>query len=82
MVAKGPGGRPSAGVRVGLGVSAVALLALLSGCDVGKAFGGFGWPQEGLTPDAHRMYDLWIGSTVAALCSGCACRTATSPSRT
>jgi cytochrome c oxidase subunit 2 len=56
--------------RLGPASGAVALLALLSGCDVGEAFGGFGWPQEGITDDAHRMYDLWIGSTVAALVVG------------
>jgi cytochrome c oxidase subunit 2 len=48
----------------------VVLLALLSGCDVGEAFDGFGWPQEGITSDAHRMYDLWIGSVIAALVVG------------
>jgi cytochrome c oxidase subunit 2 len=49
------------------------LLALLSGCsvaDVGKAFGGFGWPQGGITPQAHKMYDMWIASTIAALVVG------------
>lgn len=70
MVARGSRVRPSAGARIGLGLGAAALLALLSGCDVGKAFGGFGWPQEGITDDAHRMYDLWIGSVVAALVVG------------
>jgi cytochrome c oxidase subunit II len=49
------------------------LLALLSGCDahsVGKAFGGFGWPQGGITLQAHKMYDMWIWSVVAALLVG------------
>ena len=49
------------------------LLALLSGCSVaglGSAFGGFGWPQGGITPQAHKMYDLWIASTIAALVVG------------
>nr|WP_310429554.1 cytochrome c oxidase subunit II [Catenuloplanes niger] len=46
------------------------LVALLSGCDVGAAFGGFGWPQGGITPQSQRMYDLWIGSVVAALVVG------------
>ncbi|GGK26650.1 cytochrome c oxidase subunit II [Pilimelia terevasa] len=62
--------RPGATRLAGLGLGAVALLTLLTGCDVGSAFGGFGWPQEGITPTAHRMYDLWIGSTVAALIVG------------
>jgi cytochrome c oxidase subunit 2 len=49
------------------------LLALLSGCSVegvGKAFGGFGWPQGGISLQAHKMYDLWIASTIAALVVG------------
>jgi len=53
-----------------LGVGSVALLAVLTGCDVGQAFDGFGWPQNGITPQANRMYDLWIGSTIAALAVG------------
>jgi len=70
VVARGSRVRPSAGARVGLGFGAVALVALLSGCDAGEAFAGFGWPQEGITEDAHRMYDLWVGSVVAALVVG------------
>jgi cytochrome c oxidase subunit 2 len=62
--------RRGVGRLAGLGVGAAALLILLSGCDVGKTFGGFGWPQGGITPQSHRMYDLWIGSTVAALAVG------------
>ncbi|MEU7902298.1 cytochrome c oxidase subunit II [Actinoplanes sp. NPDC049118] len=49
------------------------LLALLSGCSltgIGSAFDGFGWPQGGITPQAHRMYDLWIASVIAALVVG------------
>jgi cytochrome c oxidase subunit 2 len=49
------------------------LLALLSGCSadgIGGAFGGFGWPQGGITHQAHKMYDLWIASTIAALVVG------------
>ena len=30
----------------------------------------FGWPQGGITLQAQRMYDLWIGSTIAALVVG------------
>jgi cytochrome c oxidase subunit II len=55
---------------VGLAVTAVAAVALLSGCDVGEAFGHFGWPEGGLTRQSTRMYDLWIGSTIAALVVG------------
>ncbi|MDR7321691.1 cytochrome c oxidase subunit 2 [Catenuloplanes niger] len=54
----------------GLGFGGMLLVALLSGCDVGAAFGGFGWPQGGITPQSQRMYDLWIGSVVAALVVG------------
>ncbi|MFY1686975.1 cytochrome c oxidase subunit II [Plantactinospora sp. WMMB782] len=68
--AAGRGPRPSAGRLVGLGAGGAALLALLTGCDVGRTFDGFGWPQGGITPEAHRMYDLWIGSTIAALAVG------------
>ncbi|NGM15388.1 cytochrome c oxidase subunit II [Verrucosispora sp. WMMA2044] len=59
-----------AGRLAGLGFSGAALLVLLTGCDVGAAFGGFGWPQGGITPEARRMYDLWIASCVAALAVG------------
>ncbi|MGC4852374.1 cytochrome c oxidase subunit II [Micromonospora sp. DT4] len=59
-----------AGRLAGLGLGGVALLVLLTGCDVGKTFDGFGWPQGGITPESHRMYDLWIASCVAALAVG------------
>ncbi|WP_249713831.1 aa3-type cytochrome oxidase subunit II [Rhizomonospora bruguierae] len=62
--------RRAIGRFAGLTASAVALVGLLAGCDVGKAFGHFGWPSEGITPQAHRMYNIWIGSTVAALLVG------------
>jgi len=51
-------------------VTAAGLLALLAGCDVGRTFDGFGWPQGGITDQSKRMYDLWIGSVVAALAVG------------
>ena len=54
----------------GLGVGTAALLTLLAGCDIGAAFDGFGWPQGGATRQANRMYDLWVGSVVAALVVG------------
>ncbi|MGC4805680.1 cytochrome c oxidase subunit II [Micromonospora sp. DT233] len=62
--------RRGAGRLAGLGLGGVALLVTLTGCDVGKTFGGFGWPQGGITPEAHRMYDLWIASCIAALAVG------------
>jgi cytochrome c oxidase subunit II len=71
--AKGTAARPRAVRAAGLGVGAVTLLTLLSGCSVdgiGKAFGHFGWPGQGITSQAHRMYDLWIASSIAALAVG------------
>ncbi|MFG3686411.1 cytochrome c oxidase subunit II [Micromonospora sp. NPDC047740] len=68
----GAGGhrRRGAGRLAGLGLGGAALLMLLTGCDVGKTFAGFGWPQGGITPESHRMYDLWIASCIAALAVG------------
>ncbi|MBO4209245.1 aa3-type cytochrome oxidase subunit II [Micromonospora echinofusca] len=68
--AGGRGRRRGAGRLAGLGVGGTALLFLLTGCDVGAAFDGFGWPQGGISPEANRMYDLWIASTIAALAVG------------
>lgn len=61
--------RRSIGRLAGLGLGGAAL-TLLAGCDVGSAFDGFGWPQGGITPQAGRMYNLWIGSVIAALAVG------------
>jgi cytochrome c oxidase subunit 2 len=41
----------------------------LSGCDARGSWLSWGWP-EGITDEAHRMHDLWIGSTIAALVVG------------
>jgi cytochrome c oxidase subunit II len=52
---------------------AAGLTAMLSGCsaeDWGKPFGHFGWPGPGISLQAHKMYDLWIASTIAALVVG------------
>jgi cytochrome c oxidase subunit II len=66
-----PHARRSLPVRAaGAGLGGAALLTLLTGCDVGSAFAGFGWPQGGITPQANQMYDLWIGSVIAALAVG------------
>jgi cytochrome c oxidase subunit II len=62
--------RRSIGRLAGLGIAGVALLTLLSGCDIGNAFDGFGWPEGGITQQSERMYDLWIGSVIAALAVG------------
>jgi cytochrome c oxidase subunit 2 len=57
---------------VGLAVGGAALVTLLSGClrEAGEVFDGFGWPQGGITDQSQRMYDMWIGSTLAALVVG------------
>lgn len=62
--------RRGAGRLAGLGLGGAALLVLLTGCDVGKTFHGFGWPRGGVTPESQRMYDLWIASCIAALAVG------------
>jgi cytochrome c oxidase subunit 2 len=66
--------RPRAAVRIaGLALGGTTLLVLLSGCSVesfGKAFGNFGWPSNGISLQAHQMYDLWIASVIAALVVG------------
>ncbi|RQX03165.1 cytochrome c oxidase subunit II [Micromonospora inaquosa] len=68
----GAGGRRrrGAGRLAGLGLGGVALLVLLTGCDVGATFDGFGWPQGGISAESRRMYDLWIASCIAALAVG------------
>ncbi|MCU7725710.1 cytochrome c oxidase subunit II [Actinoplanes sp. KI2] len=74
MGAKSSAARPRAAVRIaGLGLGAVGLLFLLSGCSLqsfGSAFGNFGWPSNGISLQAHRMYDLWIAAVIAALVVG------------
>jgi cytochrome c oxidase subunit 2 len=73
VVAKSSAVRPRAARLAGLGVGGALLLTLLSGCTaegIGRTFGHFGWPGEGITSQAHRMYDLWIASTIAALVVG------------
>jgi cytochrome c oxidase subunit II len=56
--------------RIGGFIAAAGLTALLAGCDIGKTFDGFGWPQGGISDQSRRMYDLWIPSVVAALLVG------------
>jgi cytochrome c oxidase subunit 2 len=72
--AKSSAARSRGAVRItGLGLGGATLLMLLSGCSiegVGKAFGNFGWPSRGISLQAHKMYDLWIASTIAALVVG------------
>ena len=50
----------------GLGLAAAVAL---SGCSFDDAVRGFGW-TKGITPEGRRMYELWIGSCIAALVVG------------
>ena len=73
MAVKSGAARPRIGRLAALGAAAAGLLTLLSGCsleDFGSKFGHFGWPGPGVSLQAHRMYDLWIGSVIAALVVG------------
>jgi cytochrome c oxidase subunit 2 len=54
---------------VGTAVVGASLLWLLSACSVDQAF-AFGWPQGGVTPQSEQMFNLWIGSVIAALAVG------------
>ena len=73
MGVKSTAARPRAARLAGLGVGAV-LLTFLAGCSaedgIGDTFGHFGWPGPGISLQAHKMYDLWIASTIAALVVG------------
>jgi cytochrome c oxidase subunit 2 len=62
-------GRRRAGRFAGLGVVAVVAAMLLSGCSVDDAF-RFGWPVKGISEQSKQMYNLWIGSVIAALVVG------------
>jgi cytochrome c oxidase subunit 2 len=62
--------RPSAATRlVGLAGTGVALVMTLTGCSVDDIF-YFGWPKGGITKQSHQMFNMWIGSVVAALAVG------------
>lgn len=52
-----------------LGVVAGAAAVLLSGCSVDQAF-HFGWPIKGISEQSKQMYNLWIGSVIAATAVG------------
>jgi cytochrome c oxidase subunit 2 len=75
VVARGSGVRAATRPRgraarlFGLGTLAVAATVLLSGCSIDDAF-HFGWPVNGITDRSKQMYDLWIGSVIAALVVG------------
>jgi cytochrome c oxidase subunit 2 len=69
VVATGSGLRRRAGRLAGLCAVAVLTTVVLSGCSIEKAF-SFGWPVDGITDRSRKMYDLWVGSVVAALIVG------------
>jgi cytochrome c oxidase subunit 2 len=46
-----------------------AVLGLLGGCTIDEAF-AFGWPQGGVTSQSEQMFNMWIGSVIAALAVG------------
>jgi len=62
-------GRGTAARTAGV-AGAIAGTFLLTGCDIGSAFGHFGYPDSGISPQGTRMYDLWVGSVIAALAVG------------
>jgi cytochrome c oxidase subunit II len=57
---------------IGLAVAGTAAVVLLSGClrDIGDSVDGLGWPEGGITDRSARMYDMWVGSVVAAVLVG------------
>jgi len=54
---------------VGLSVTGLIAVLALAGCSVDQAF-SFGWPVNGITDQSKKMYNLWIGSVIAALIVG------------
>ncbi|MDG3011939.1 cytochrome c oxidase subunit II [Rhodococcus sp. D2-41] len=55
--------------RAGLAASLGLAVVTLSGCSINNSVLRFGWPT-GVTPQAHRMRELWTWSVVAALAMG------------
>lgn len=54
---------------IGLAVVAAVTLPILAGCTVQDAF-AFGFSQEFPTTESKKIFDLWIGSAIAALAIG------------
>jgi cytochrome c oxidase subunit II len=54
---------------VALGAVAVAAILSLSGCSAKDAF-ALGWPHGGISVQSHEMYNLWIGTVIAAAIVG------------
>lgn len=61
--------RRTAARLIGLAGTGIALVVSLTGCSVDDVF-YFGWPKGGITPQSQRMFDMWIGSAIAALVVG------------
>jgi len=61
--------RTPAGRLLGLAGTGLALVVTLTGCSVDDVF-YFGWPKGGITHQSQRMFDMWIGSAIAALAVG------------
>jgi cytochrome c oxidase subunit 2 len=53
-------------------MAGTAAVVSLGGClrDIGDSMGGLGWPEGGITDQSERMYDMWVGSVIAALVVG------------
>ena len=54
---------------LGLAVTGVLLLPVLAGCSVKDAF-YFGWPRNNISKQSHEMFNMWVGSAIAALAVG------------
>ncbi len=68
---------PAVSTRTGRSLRRVAGVVaggLLTGWAAERVLGQggvrFGWPQGGITPQSDRMFNLWIGSAIAALAVG------------
>ncbi|HEY1486626.1 MAG TPA: cytochrome c oxidase subunit II [Micromonosporaceae bacterium] len=76
MVARGSGrdaatrsSRRRIGRAAALCVIAIASAVTLSGCSAKNAF-ALGWPWGGITTQSNEMYNLWIGTVIAAAVVG------------
>ena len=54
---------------VALTAVAFAAVLTLSGCSAKDAF-ALGWPHGGISKQSNEMYNLWIGTVIAALITG------------
>jgi cytochrome c oxidase subunit II len=57
------------GRTLALGAVAIAAAVSLSGCSAKNAF-ALGWPHGGISKQSQTMYNLWIGTVVAAAVVG------------